>query len=55
VHGAAALVLGYQRAFEFASLFAFAGALVSLAFLSGRVKAAPPAAAAAAAESRSVP
>jgi hypothetical protein len=37
-HGAAALVLGYQRAFLFGSLFAFAGALVALAFLSGRVK-----------------
>jgi EmrB/QacA subfamily drug resistance transporter len=38
-HGAAALVLGYQRAFLAGSIFAFAGALVSLAFLSGRVKA----------------
>jgi EmrB/QacA subfamily drug resistance transporter len=54
-HGAAALVLGYQRAFQVGSLFAFAGALVSLAFLSGRVKAAHPAAAAAAAESQPVP
>jgi predicted MFS family arabinose efflux permease len=53
VHGAAALVLGYQRAFMVASLFAFAGALVSLALLSGRVKAAPSAAAAAAAEAQS--
>jgi MFS family permease len=44
-HGAAALVLGYQRAFLVGALFAFAGALVSLAFLS-RVEAAPPAAAA---------
>jgi EmrB/QacA subfamily drug resistance transporter len=52
-HGAAALVLGYQRAFMVGSLFAFAGALVSLAFLSGRVKAAPSAAAAAAAEAQS--
>jgi EmrB/QacA subfamily drug resistance transporter len=43
-HGAAALVLGYQRAYLFGSLFAFAGALVALAFLSGRVKAANPAA-----------
>jgi hypothetical protein len=34
------------------SLFAFAGALVSLAFLSGRVKAAPSAAAASAAEAQ---
>ena len=38
-HGAAALVLGYQRAFLVAAAFAFAGALVALAFLSGRVKA----------------
>jgi MFS family permease len=52
VHGAAALVLGYQRAFLVAALFAFAGALVSLAFLS-RVEVAPPAAAAAAAEAQS--
>src|SRR3954449_11511454 len=37
-HGAAALVLGYQRAFLIGALFAFAGALVALAFLSGRVK-----------------
>jgi EmrB/QacA subfamily drug resistance transporter len=37
-NGAAALVLGYQRAFLFGSLFAFAGALVALAFLSGREK-----------------
>jgi MFS family permease len=51
-HGAAALVLGYQRAFMVGSLFAFAGALVSLAFLSGRVKAAPSAAAAAATEAQ---
>jgi MFS family permease len=53
-HGAAALVLGYQRAFLVGALFAFAGALVSLAFLSGRVK---PAASAAAqgAEAQSVP
>jgi EmrB/QacA subfamily drug resistance transporter len=43
-HGAAALVLGYQRAFLVGSTFAFAGALVALAFLSGRVKAAPRAA-----------
>jgi hypothetical protein len=53
-HGAAALVLGYQRAFLVASLFAFAGALVALAFLSGRVKAAAPTAAKAA-EAQSVP
>ena len=45
-HGAAALVLGYQRAFLVGALFAFAGALVALAFLSGRVRAAPAAAAA---------
>jgi EmrB/QacA subfamily drug resistance transporter len=51
-HGAAALVLGYQRAFMVGSLFAFAGALVSLASLSGRVKAAPSAAAASAAEAQ---
>ena len=38
-HGAAALVLGYQRAFLVGSLFAFAGAVVAAAFLSGRVKA----------------
>jgi len=37
-HGAAALVMGYQRAFLVASMFAFAGALVAVAFLSGRVK-----------------
>jgi EmrB/QacA subfamily drug resistance transporter len=42
-HGAAALVAGYQRAFLFGSLFAFAGALVSLVFLSSRVKATAPA------------
>jgi EmrB/QacA subfamily drug resistance transporter len=48
VDGAAALVLGYQRAFLIGSLFAFAGALVSLVFLSGRVKASAPAAAQAA-------
>jgi hypothetical protein len=47
-HGAAALVVGYQRAFLVGSLFAFAGALVSLAFLSGSVKPATPAATAAA-------
>jgi EmrB/QacA subfamily drug resistance transporter len=35
-HGAAALVFGYQRAFLVGSLFAFAGSLVSLAFLSRR-------------------
>ena len=53
-HGAAALVQGYQRAFLVGALFAFAGALVSLAFLSGRVK---PAAstAAKAAEAQYVP
>jgi predicted MFS family arabinose efflux permease len=45
-HGAAALVLGYQRAFLVGALFAFAGALVALSFLSGRVKAPAPAAAA---------
>jgi EmrB/QacA subfamily drug resistance transporter len=45
-HGAAALVLGYQRAFLVGAVFAFAGALVALAFLSGRVKAPAPAAAA---------
>jgi MFS family permease len=54
VHGAAALVLGYQRAFLVGSLFAFAGALVALAFLSGRVKTATPAAAQAA-EAQSLP
>jgi predicted MFS family arabinose efflux permease len=54
VDGAAALVLGYQRAFLVGSLFAFAGALVSLVFLSGRVKAAAPAPAQAA-EAQSVP
>ena len=43
VHSASALVLGYERAFTIGSLFAFAGALVSLAFLSGRVKAPMPA------------
>ena len=37
-HGAAALVLGYQRAFLVAAAFAFAGALVSLVFLSQRVQ-----------------
>src|SRR3954453_9207701 len=51
-HGAAALVLGYQRAFLVGSLFAFAGALVALAFLSGRVKA--PAAAPTAADPQSL-
>jgi EmrB/QacA subfamily drug resistance transporter len=50
-HGAAALVLGYERAFLVGSLFAFAGALVALAFLSGRVTAAPAAAQTAAAPS----
>jgi EmrB/QacA subfamily drug resistance transporter len=45
-HGAAALVLGYQRAFLVGAVFAFAGALVALAFLAGRVKAPAPAAAA---------
>jgi EmrB/QacA subfamily drug resistance transporter len=54
VDGAAALVLGYQRAFLIGSLFAFAGALVSLVFLSGRVKASAPAAAQAA-DAQSVP
>jgi hypothetical protein len=53
-HGAAALVLGYQRAFLFASLFAFAGALVALVFLSGRVKTVP-SAAARTAEAQSTP
>jgi EmrB/QacA subfamily drug resistance transporter len=53
-HGAAALVQGYQRAFLVGALFAFAGALVSLAFLSGRVKPAA-SAAAQAAEAQSVP
>jgi EmrB/QacA subfamily drug resistance transporter len=38
VHGAGALVLGYQRAFLVGSLFAFAGAFVALAFLAGRVE-----------------
>src|SRR3954452_3125427 len=52
-HGAEALVLGYQRAFLFASLFAFAGAFVALAFLS-QVKPAP-SAAARAAEAQSAP
>jgi MFS family permease len=47
-HGAAALVVGYQRAFLVGSMFAFAGALVSLAFLSGSVKPATSAATAAA-------
>jgi MFS family permease len=46
-HGAAALVLGYQRAFMVGGLFAFAGALVALAFLAPRVKGVPAAAAAA--------
>ena len=50
-HGAAALVLGYQRAFLVGALFAFAGALVAVAFLSGRVR--RPVAAAPAAEARS--
>jgi EmrB/QacA subfamily drug resistance transporter len=54
-HGAAALVLGYQRAFLVGSLFAFAGAFVSLVFLSGRVKTAAPAAAQATAEAQSAP
>src|SRR3954452_12747268 len=45
-HGAAGLVLGYQQAFLIGSLFAFAGAVVALALLAGRVKA--PAGAAAA-------
>jgi EmrB/QacA subfamily drug resistance transporter len=45
-HGAAALVLGYQQAFLIGSLFAFAGAVVALTLLAGRVKA--PAAASAA-------
>lgn len=44
LHGPAALVLGYQRAFLVGSLFAFAGALVSLALLSRRVSPAPSAA-----------
>jgi EmrB/QacA subfamily drug resistance transporter len=39
VHGPAALVLGYQRAFLVGALFAFAGALVSTAFLSQKVSA----------------
>jgi hypothetical protein len=39
-------VLGYQEAFLIGSLFAFAGAVVALALLAGRVKA--PASAAAA-------
>src|SRR3954451_14410908 len=43
VHGAAGLVLGYQRAFLVGSLFAFTGAFVALVFLSGRVKASHPA------------
>jgi EmrB/QacA subfamily drug resistance transporter len=51
-HGAAALVMGYQRAFLVGSLFAFAGAFVALAFLSGRVK---PAASAQPAEAQSTP
>jgi EmrB/QacA subfamily drug resistance transporter len=46
-HGAAALVVGYQRAFLIGALFAFAGAAVALAFLAGRVR---PAAASAAPE-----
>src|SRR3954451_4936978 len=40
-HGAAALVLGYQRAFMVGASFAFAGTLVALAFLPPRVKGAP--------------
>jgi EmrB/QacA subfamily drug resistance transporter len=48
VHGAEALVLGYQRAFLVGSMFAFAGAFVALAFLAGRVKTVPSAATAAA-------
>src|SRR4051794_23916911 len=53
VHGAAALVLGYQRAFLVGSAFAFAGAVVSVVFLS-QVKPAP-SAAARAAEAQSAP
>src|SRR4051794_11457742 len=51
--GIDALVLGYQRAFLVGSAFAFTGALVALAFLAGRVKAAAPSAAAMAGDAQS--
>ncbi len=47
-HGAAALVLGYQRAFLVSASFAFAGALVALIFLSRGVRQPAPATLAAA-------
>ena len=54
-HGAEALVEGYQRAFLVGSSFAFAGALVAVAMLAGKVKPAQSAAAVAAADAQSPP